>query len=447
MKVSKFSALVLAICMIFSLVACANNANNPPNIDSTPDTAQTDSPNSGDTDSTTVSFWHGLTVLEDSFEALAVRYEEETGNKVDVTFVENDSYKEKLRVAMMAQETPNIYQHWAGGPMNSYVDAGLALDLTEYMNEDDYKSVWMDSAIAMCTYNDKIYATPGTDLMTFPLFYNTEILEFYGYNEFPKTIAELEELCDVLVADDIIPFALANKNKWTGSVYYMYLVDRYGNGESFVNAANRINDGTFEDDAFTKAGEKLQEWVNKGYFPDGVNGLDNSTAQDRQLLYTGKAAIWSFPTSGLGALIQESPETYDKLDTAMFPVLEEGGSNAVVGSAGQNFFSICPTCEDPDTAWGFLKLLSDEVWVNEILELSYIPPTKDAMDNVSDPLRRKALEFLDSASFVQLAWDQYLTPVLGELHKSTTQELFGLTKTPAEVNAEMEATALEEYDK
>ena len=40
--------------------------------------------------------------------------------------------------------------------------------------------------------------------------------------------------------------------------------------------------------------------------------------------------------------------------------------------------------------------------------------------------------------------DQYLPPAVSEVHKSTSQELFGLTKTPEEANKELQA-ALEKY--
>ena len=48
------------------------------------------------------------------------------------------------------------------------------------------------------------------------------------------------------------------------------------------------------------------------------------------------------------------------------------------------------------------------------------------------------------AQSIQLWYDQYLSPAMGELHKQTSQELYGLTKTPEEVNKLMEDTIAKE---
>jgi raffinose/stachyose/melibiose transport system substrate-binding protein len=46
---------------------------------------------------------------------------------------------------------------------------------------------------------------------------------------------------------------------------------------------------------------------------------------------------------------------------------------------------------------------------------------------------------LNTAAGVQLWYDQYLPSEVAEVHKDTCQELFGLTKTPEEANAELQA--------
>jgi len=53
------------------------------------------------------------------------------------------------------------------------------------------------------------------------------------------------------------------------------------------------------------------------------------------------------------------------------------------------------------------------------------------------------LDLATKAKSNQLWYDQYLKPELGDLHKDTCQEIFGLTKTPEEVNKIMEAKSAE----
>jgi ABC-type sugar transport system, periplasmic component len=443
-------ALLIALSMIISLPGCSSNtaSGNTSATVSAGSTAAEGSTQSSVSTPVTLTFWNPLSTMADYYQGMADRYHQATGNTVEVTAMENDAYKDKIKVAMGAGTMPDIISHWAGGPMNAYVDAGVLLDLTDYMNKDNYKDRWLDATIKLGTYKDKIWALGAGDLMTFPIFYNKEIFKKYGFSE-PKTVEELETMCDKFVADGLIPFALANMNKWTGSVYYMYLVDRIGGSTVFSNAAGRINGGSFKDETFTLAGKKLQDWVKKGYFPEGTNGLNNANGQDRQLFYSGKAVMWSYPTSVISVVMKEAPDFYSKIDVMNFPSYSggKGDSTAVVGSAGQNFFSISAQCKAPDAAWTFLQEMGSDETVAEGLKIGRCVPVKGIFDKVTEPLRQKALNFLSSASSVQLAYDQYLTPTLGELHKSTCQELFGLTLTPEQVNQKMEDAAVAEYGK
>jgi raffinose/stachyose/melibiose transport system substrate-binding protein len=51
---------------------------------------------------------------------------------------------------------------------------------------------------------------------------------------------------------------------------------------------------------------------------------------------------------------------------------------------------------------------------------------------------------LSEASFVQLAYDQFLPPELAQVHLDTTQQIFGLSTTPEEAAQTMEAAAAEQ---
>ena len=70
---------------------------------------------------------------------------------------------------------------------------------------------------------------------------------------------------------------------------YQCLVARYGGLEPFQAAVD--GSGSFEDECFQWAGEKIQEWVEKGYFPEGVNSLDEDAGQAKQLMYQESAAM------------------------------------------------------------------------------------------------------------------------------------------------------------
>ena len=76
-------------------------------------------------------------------------------------------------------------------------------------------------------------------------------------------------------------------------MYFMSLAARYGGLEPFQNAV--AGTGKFTDDCFIKAGDKIQEWVKNGYFPDGVNSLSEDDGQAKTVNVSGDsryASLW-----------------------------------------------------------------------------------------------------------------------------------------------------------
>jgi raffinose/stachyose/melibiose transport system substrate-binding protein len=360
--------------------------------------------------------------------------------KVETTHIQNDTYKQKLVVAMSSNQCPNMYIHWGGGPMNEYIESGFAVPVTDLMNK--YCKVdFLKAAIEQSSYKGEIYAVPYSALAGSGFFYNKTIFEKYGL-QVPKTISELEQVCETLKQNGIIPFSLANQSKWTGSMYFMYLVARKSGLDEFNKAVDGT--GSFESDAFKYAGETIQKWVKAGYFPEGVNSLSADDGQDRQLMYQEKAAMMLHGTWQASQMSSDNKDWYEKnIDYFAFPTLD--GSTAdqsiVVGTSIGNGFSF-NTGDDEDLLKACFVLATqyynDDTYIQESLDTGSIPSINGAGDNIQDHCMQKVWKDFTNASSVQLWYDQYLPPEVAEVHKSTSQELFGLTKTPEQANKELQ---------
>ena len=138
------------------------------------------------------------------------------------------------------------------------------LDLTDYMKKDDYVSRFVPAALTNTSFDGKIYGVPVENTSVAVIWYNKAIFTELGLTP-PATYDELLSVIGTLKENGIAPFALANKTKWTSSMYYMYLVDRLGGPETFANAANRTG-GSFTDEPFVRAGEIVQQLVKDGAF-------------------------------------------------------------------------------------------------------------------------------------------------------------------------------------
>ena len=392
---------------------------------------------------TKLTLWHIQTgTMASCLENSAKRFMEENPQyEVEVVQMQNDSYKQKLSMAMSAGETPDIYIHWGGSSMIDYVEAGQCADLTEFMEKDNYKDQFVDAGIEQCTYDGKIYAMPVENISVAGIFYNKDIFEEYDLEE-PETLTELEAICDKLVEEGIAPFALANATKWTGSMYYQYFATRKGGLEPFQNAA--AGTGSFEDEAFVYAGEKIQEWVDKGYFNEGFNGMDDDSGQARQLFYTGQAAMDLMGSWFPGTVLGENPDFIDHVGFFPFPTLEDSevDQTLCVGTVGDNLYSISENCEDKEGAFKLLQSLLDEEAQVERKSFGKIVPLKNF--EAEDELTQEILDTVNAAAGIQLWYDQYLDPSVANAHLDGNQEVFGLTMTPEEANQMMQE-AMEEY--
>jgi len=347
--------------------------------------------------------------------------------KVNLTMVSNDSYKQRLAVALSSGQAPDCFLSWSGGPMYEFARNNQIADLTPFMEANNFKDKFLDAAIAQASWQGKIWGVPVQNVAVCTVFYNKEIFARYNL-AVPTTIKELEEVSDALKKNNITPFALANKTQWTGSMYFMFLATRHGGTQPFIKAVD--GSGTFLDPAFIFAGEKIQEWVNKGYFITGFNGLDWDSGQARAPIYRGEAAMVIMGSWFNSQAQSESPEYHAKMGIFKFPRDEQGvgDPNTVIGTVGDNFYHVSATSKNKAKAFELITRLVDEEGIKDSLADGRIPPVKGIQ--LDDPILAELFAQVQAAPDMQLWYDQSLSPEVADVHKMTSQQIFGGTLTP-----------------
>lgn len=453
----KFLSLLLVVSMLaVTVIGCGKKADSDSGKETPKQTQEAstkadDATQGGDsedglqltTEEMTIELWDISTddtmkpLCEGAYEAFM---KDHPNIKINYQHIVNDTYKQQLIIAMSADKCPNAYIHWTGGPMEEYKASGYCDDITdlyEQYNQVDY----LDSAIAMCTANDgKLVALPYGGMSGAVLYYNKTLFDSLGL-EAPTTIAELEECAEKVKEAGYTPFSCANASKWTGSLYYMYLVARYGGNEAVAKAYS--GEGSFTDEPFIKAAEKIQEWVQKGYFPDGVNSIAADDGMDRQLLYTEKCAMLVQLSSTGGNIKKEAPDWYEaNLGACPFPIDEDSKAAGIdqtiaVGSSVGNAFSFCTKGDEEMRKALFVLLnqyMTTDQYVADLLANSNkIFPINGAEKAVTDPIPLTTWEVFSNASNVQLFYDQYLPASVANVHKDTMSGLFDCSMTPEEI--------------
>jgi raffinose/stachyose/melibiose transport system substrate-binding protein len=368
------------------------------------------------------------------------------GVKIESVPIVNDEYKTKLMISMGAGDEPDIFLSWGGGPLLEYVNAGKVWDMKDALEETGLKDNFMDVTLGPVNFNGGIYGVPLNNVVGAAIFYRTDIFERLGL-EIPTTLEELYEVAEVLKANNIYPFTLANFNRWTGSMFFMYLVDRIGGPETFENAANRTG-GAFNDEPFVRAGEIIQDMVDAGFFPPGFNSMNEDYGQSRTLLYTGQAAMYLMGSWATATITTENPDVLENIDFFLFPAVEggKGDPTNMIGTPGNNYFSISNKCENKELALEFLRYMTDSTSAELLVQANAIPPFVGGGDLLTNPLMIKLFETVQAANNVQLWYDQYLPPELAQVHLDTTQAIFGGTMTPQEAADAMEAAAQRFYN-
>lgn len=381
-----------------------------------------------------------------SMESSVERFEKANpGYRVVLEQSVNEAYKKTLASAAATNSLPDIFATWSGGTLSEYVRFGLVRNLEPMMIEKGDENRFLNRAIEQVSFVNGIWGVPVENVAIALVFYNKEIFDDLDI-AVPRTWDELLSTVDTLNAAGIIPFALANRSAWPSSMYYMYLVDRLSGPEAFSGALAREAARGFDSQPFIKGWSLMQELINRDAFPDETNILDVDIGDSKQMLYDGRAAMELMGSWLVADIGVEHPEFLDRVDFFEFPVLVDGlgDQRNLVGTVGDQFYSVASSSEHPEAAYRMIRHLIDDVAVKQRTEALLIPPLKGVTP--SHPLLRRILDLSNNAPSIQLWYDQALPPKLAEKHKEICRQVLdGLS--PLEAAKAMENAAVLFYAK
>jgi raffinose/stachyose/melibiose transport system substrate-binding protein len=355
-------------------------------------------------------------------------YEEENPNvDIQTEILGNEQYKEKVKVLSASNELPDVGITWAAGYMKPFVDGNMFAPLDDIVQEDKFVAGTLDAF----SVDEKPYALP-LELNITPVYYNKEIFKKYNL-EAPETYDEFLNVVDTLVDKGVTPITLGNKDRWTGSMWYMYLADRIGGPESLNNAINRT--GSFEDPALVKAAEEISKLVDKGAFVKGFNGLSNDEAKgyfmnEQAAMYL--MATWELPNYTTSPDVAK--EFKDKVGYFKFPTYEggKGDIDSYVGGPGVGLF-VSEQSKVKDESKAFVSYLVEEWGKRSVVDAGVIPATKvDTSNGDLDQMYIDILNDLGKATNLTLYADVQMSAGVADVHLNQIQALFGGQSSPKE---------------
>lgn len=263
----KTLALLLTVLMLLPLAACAQPA---PAAEAAPAAAATEAPAATEVPAkqdVTLTFMASQDWVQDAELALAEKFTQETGIKVDYQIVPSDQYPNLLQTKLNSGECTDIFCSQAGrfDIVTTLNVAKNAVDLSA----EAWVPTMEATAAAEVTADGKVYGQPMQDTSAvWAIAYNKKIFTDLGL-AIPKNWAEFTAVCDAVLASGVTPIYEPVSDGWHQVLWFAELGAAYDKAEPGLVDALNANTKKFVDSAIMKTAiDQIKEMADKGYWGD-----------------------------------------------------------------------------------------------------------------------------------------------------------------------------------
>lgn len=359
------------------------------------------------------------------------------GVKVEMQFLENESYKAKLPTILQSKDRPHIIYSWSGGVLKAQIEAGVLDDITDQVK--GYSDSIAPAALAAFTQNGRVYGLPIA-LSQVGFLYNKELMAKAGVDAAKiKSWDDLLAAVKALKAAGVTPIVVGGADKWPLHFYWTHLAVRIG-GKAAFDAALRGENGGFEGETFQKSGEAFKQLVDLQPFQNGFLGFKNPQAVG--YFGDGKAAM-TLAISTVYHLQRALAAdkvglSEDKIGWFDFPVVA-GGKGAPSDTLG-GITGWLITKGAPKEATDFLKFfISRDVQTRLAAGNFLVPVVKGAEAGLNNAFMKQIADNLAKSNYHQNFYDQSLGPSVGRVVNDAVAEIAGGSMTPKQAAAAIQA--------
>ncbi len=379
-------------------------------------------------DVVTLSFFNRWPVEPENtyFKTLIEEFEKENPNiKIDMESVQEQAYKDKVRVIMGTADTPDIFYSWSGEFAKSFARGNKALDLTSYLEAD---SEWFERIYAAqfgpFSMDDKIYGIPITmDQKIF--YYNKNIFDQLGIDP-PQTWKDFVTVTEEIKNAGIVPISFGNKEPWAVAHYLTTLNQKMVPEDVRLGDYEGSSSDSFTHPGYIEALKTLQEVVK--YTNEDPNSLSYDFS--KQLFINEEAAMIYEQTSQIPQY-----DTSFEIGIFEFPQLSEqkGDPNYITG-APQGYM-ISANTEHPAEAVKFLKFMTTKEMGQKLFEETGLisAVTGAVNEENANQAQLDSMKQIDEADNTALWLDTAIDIKIVNAYLSSTQLMLVGEKTPEEV--------------
>ena len=284
----KTLALLLTALMLLPLAACAQPApaaEEAPAAAATQEPAATEAPAKQDI---TLTFMASQDWVQDAELALAEKFTQETGIKVDYQIVPSDQYPNLLQTKLNSGECTDIFCSQAGcfDIVTTLNVAKNAVDLSA----EAWVPTMEATAAAEVTADGKVYGQPMQDTSAvWAIAYNKKIFADLALS-IPKNWTEFTAVCDAVLASGVTPIFEPVSDGWHHVLWFAEMGAAYDKAEAGLVDALNTNTKKMADSAIMKtAVDQIKEMADKGYW--GENYMADVYADQAAKMASGEYAM------------------------------------------------------------------------------------------------------------------------------------------------------------
>lgn len=367
------------------------------------------------------------------YQATAEATAAEIGAELNYEYIQDETYKTKLSVALAANELPDVFQQHAGKSYRTPVlQSKTVAPVNDTLDSTGLGSQFLDNQL-VTEEDGNIYSVPSNISTTLVLYYNKKLMGELGASA-PTTWDELQALIKTANDEGVIPIALGGKERWQADLLYNMLVARED-----VNAFDEAIKGQakFTDAPFVDAANQVVTLVNSNAFQKGFLGSAYLDAQE--LFKNDKALMWIDGSFNFTSL---STAMGDNLGYIAFPKTgaEEIHSSTIGFQNAEAPYSLFVnnSSKNVDAAKEFairMSLKLNDEFVRKGLPGYAKSDVKSESQN--EQLSAYATD-IGKTTKTQAMWFGLLSADAGQEYRDLTQQLYGGVLTAEQFTTELE---------
>ena len=366
----KLIALLLAVCMVFALVACGNQQTaeqeQPAGQDEAPaDAAPAEAAASGE--EIVINFpsiWVGTDSKAEYIAKLIEDFNAENAGAIRVVVEEQtdyQAYRDKIRTTITTGSAPDICILDTTFDIKAYAESGKFMDLTPYL-EQGWGDTFAEGTFDAWSVDGHTFILPFESAVFTPI-YNTKILAEAGWDHFPATYDEFFQMAeDVKAAGYNVMGQMAGDNAWSSMLWYSLIVEAIGGKDVYANGLS--------DPAFVEAAGVL-----KRMYEYTFDGAVSATAGDVNGHFIGRdTAVYLNGPWWIANFYKEDNAVDGELladvcEVAVNPVYEGGKGEGGLVTTVQGFLA-CAKQDDPAKEAAVVKFLQYVTAPEHVSELA-----------------------------------------------------------------------------